>query len=217
MANQHTPYAPAEVEYLRAHYATATKEQILANLPTRIWENIVNKAARIDCNGRARYMPPRDTGTWGPENMAILLAHYPTGGATAVAGLTGATIDAVRAAAWRHGIAYVAQGPKPRAPRAYRPRAKKADAPKPTRAPRVAKPAPVPAVKRTAGTPLLDAAKAARKHAEKADVEALKAAGRITVAELKRLHPNPNCQARLEYNRNGQAGYAAWHQQQPRP
>ena len=217
MANQHTPYAPAEVEYLRAHYATATKEQILTNLPTRIWENIVNKAVKLGCTGRKRVVPETLTTSWGPANVALLRAHYPTSGAAKVVALTGLSVLAVRAAAQRLGVAYVSQGPKTRGPRAYRPRAKKADAPKPARAPRVVKPAPVPAPKRSAGTPLLDAAKAARKTAEKAAVEALKAAGRITVAELKRLHPNPNCQARLEYNRDGQAGYAAWHQQQPRP
>lgn len=197
MANQYPRYTAADAAYLRAFYTIATQQQIMRAMPGRSWTNIGNKASRLGCSGRVKIMPVKHISSWHETNLAILRTHYSTQGAAYVAELTGLTLHAVRAAASRNGIRYVAQGPRPRAPRPYRPRT----APKVAAAPVARTPRPLPPVKAPRiGTPVANA-NAARKRRDGPIVS-------ITAQEISRLsysHP-----ARMAYTMGGIAGWNQW-------
>lgn len=174
MTAYHSRYSFTEKVYLRANYVTATREQLLAALPSRTWDGIQNQARRMNCNGRPCNRPPHNVSSWSPANIALLRKHYPTSGAPKIVELTGLSAGAVRCAAARFGICYVAQGPKPRPDRPARrvatEKPAKVVAPRPAAPvkPVAAKPVPLLAVKRSAGTPNLNLQKESRKRAEKA-------------------------------------------------
>ena len=205
MANQHTAYTADELAWLRAHYATAPRAEVLAAVPNRTWTNIQNQAYKMRVTGRNRFLPPANVTSWGPENRAALVAHYPLGGSALVAGLTGLTRTAVRSEASRQGLAYVGVSQRPQLPKAARP----LPAPRGAAPPRPkAVLAPVPAAKRSAGTPNLDLAKAARKQQEKA----AKSAAPITAEAIRQLPANHP--ARHAYAMGGQRGWQQWNTQQ---
>ena len=160
--NQPHAYTPAESAYLRAHYATATRADILAAVPDHTWHSIQKKAAKLGATGRPPVVPLKDRTSWHPANVALLLALYPTGGAAAVVAATGLTAIAVRAHACRLRLRYVAQRPV-RAHRPYRPR----NTPK-VAVVKAARPMPpLPPVKPPrASTPNVNAAMAAKRRAE---------------------------------------------------
>lgn len=206
--NQHRAYTPAENDYLRAHYATATRPQILAAVPGRTWTNIVNQASKLGASGRPPVVPLRDRTSWHPANVALLLALYPTGGAPAVVAATGLTANAVRSHAVRLGLRYVAQRPE-RAARPYRPRnTPKVAVVKMARAPRPMPPLP-PVKPPRASTPNVNAAMAAKRRAEMP---------RTTLSEAIARHKTlrygqPEHTAFL---RDGLVGWQQWQQHQPR-
>lgn len=194
--NQHRPYTMQENRYLRAHYITDTQADIMANLPGRRWTNIGNQASRLGCSGRTHVMPVKQISSWHEANLAILRTHYPTGGAVKVAALTGLTLHAVRAAASRNNIHYVAQGRGPRAHRPYRPRASKVAVVKVARTPRPLPPVKPPRI----STPNVNAAMSRKRRAEPAAV--------ITAQEISRL--NYSHPARMAYTMGGITGWQQW-------
>ena len=205
MANQHTAYTADELAWLRAHYATAPRAEVLAAVPNRTWTNIRNQAYKMRVTGRDKFLPANKVTSWGPENRAVLLAHYPLGGSILVAGLTGLTRTAVRSEANRQGLHYAGLNQRPQLPKAARPQ----PAPRVAPAPRPkAVVAPVPAAKRSGGTPNLDLAKAARKQQEKA----AKSAAPITAEAIRQLPANHP--ARHAYAMGGQRGWQQWNTQQ---
>ena len=208
MANQHTAYSADELAWLRAHYATAPRAEVLAAVPNRTWSNIRNQAYKMRVTGRAKFLPVNKVTSWGPENRAALLAHYPLGGSILVAGLTGLTRTAVRSEANRQGLHYAGLNQRPQAPKAPRPlpapRVAAAPRPKAVAAP---KPAPVLSAKRGTGTTNLDQAKAARKHREKPRTGLIEA-----IARYKTLHyGEPEHTA---FRDGGLLGWQQWNTQQ---
>ena len=119
--NQPRPYTVDETAYIRAHYATASRADILAAVPDHAWHSIQKKAAKLAATGRPMVVPIKERTSWHPANVALLHALYPTGGTPAVVAATGLTANAVRSHAVRLGLRFVAQHPA-RAPRPYRPR-----------------------------------------------------------------------------------------------
>lgn len=109
--NQPRPYTADENAYLRAHYATAPRADILAAVPDHAWHSIQKKAAKLGATGRPPVVPLKDCTSWHPANVALLLALYPTGGAPAVVAATGLTANAVRGHASRLGLRFESQHP----------------------------------------------------------------------------------------------------------
>lgn len=121
--NQHRPYTVRDNQYLRDHYATATRAQIEVAIPGRTWYAIRNQAAKLKATGRPLVVPVTARTSWHPANLALLLELYPTGGSAAVVAATGLSANAVRMQANRLQLHYIAQRSlTPRAPRTYRPR-----------------------------------------------------------------------------------------------
>lgn len=223
MANQHTAYTPAENEWLRAHYATASREAILAAAPGHNWQAIQNQASKLGASGRPKHQPACVT-TWTPERVALLRAHYPTGGSAAVAALTGLSCNAIREHASRLRLSYVAGQARAEArqqahnaakaariTRAARPaKVRQRAAPKPAPTPKPKAPAaPVLAVKRSAGTPNLNVQKEARKQKELAPQKA----AAVTAEQIRKLPANHP--GRHAYSMGGVSGWQQWRQQQP--
>lgn len=199
--NQHRPYTAAENDYLRAHYATATRQQIEAAVPGRTWVAISNQAVRLKATGRPLVVPVKERTSWHPANVALLLALYPTGGADAVVAATGLTANAVRNKASRLRLAYVAQYPA-RAPRPYCPRAPKAVAAPKVAGPPVARaPRSLPLIKAPrVSTPNVNAAMARKRLAEPVVS--------ITAFEISKLKPDH--EGRQQYSLYGRAGWDKW-------
>lgn len=196
--NQHRPYTARDNQYLRDHYATATRAQVEAAIPGRTWYAIRNQAAKLRATGRPLVVPVTARTSWHPANVALLLELYPTGGSAAVVAATGLSANAVRMQANRLQLHYIAQRSlTPRAPRPYRPRnAPKVAAPPVARAPRPLPPVKAPRI----GTPVANA-NAARKRRDGPIVS-------ITAQEISRLsysHP-----ARMAYTMGGIAGWNQW-------
>lgn len=197
------PFTAAQNEYLIAHYATASKAEVLAMFPGRSWANIMKRGSRIGSTtntARRAYAPK----LWTAPADAYLRAHYPTAGARAVADHLGLTHQQAGARARYLGVSRLksakapveAPAPVPRKPYA-------------ARAPRVAAPsyAPLLAVKRSALTPVLNVVKEARKRREQP---------RSGLAEAIARHKTLayGCKEHTAFLRDGLAGWQQWKAQQ---
>lgn len=202
-------YTQAERATITTHYATATRENLLAKLPRRNWDSIRKTASAM---GLHRPMPPR---LWQGVLLEQLRAHYPVEGAQYVADLVGLPVSTVRSAANRLGIKYVAKGslPKPpKPPRVAKVKPKKVAKIKPPKPPKpikepVQKALPVPGVReRAVSTPNLNAQKARSIQAKQPRVVP------ITAEELRKLsYSDPR---RMAHLRGGQQGYLDYMKQQ---
>ena len=77
-------YTDEEYDFLRSHYNTAPKAEIMAVVRNRTWNAIMQQAHKLGLNERLGAVPADQRWVWGVERTAILVAHYPTGGYRAV-------------------------------------------------------------------------------------------------------------------------------------
>ena len=159
MPNHPRLYTPEDLAYLRAHYATGAKADIMAAFPGRAWNVIQNQAAKMKCTGRPQVVPVKQRTSWHPANLEILYALYPTGGAVAVAAATGLTANAVRNHAGRVGLRQRLRGRKPYVSR----KASGSSAPKPAAAPRAPRAVRLPMTPPRADTPVINARTASKR------------------------------------------------------
>ena len=193
--NHPNAYTSEEKAYLRKHYATSTRAELLAHFPARTWTQLQTVASRWKLP--TRMVPGRFRSTWTPERLALLCLHYPLTGSTGLPALTGLSAEAVRKEAARQGL---------RA--AYTPRVQAAPAPKAPRPPRVKPEGPLLAVRRSSLTPNLNVAKEARRRAE----EAPKKSAGITADQIRKMpYSDPQ---RVAYTLGGVAGWQQWKKQQ---
>lgn len=202
-------WQPAEDAVLRAHYATASREDLLAQLPGRTWGALCERGASL---GISRM------NAWRKEELALLRTHYAACGPAGLSAMLARTRQAIQRQAIKMGLKRVWTPRQPRSRAFIGPRP-----PKPPKPERVAKPKaeskpkaikpPKPArllaVKRSAGTPILNAAKEARRQSE----EKPRRAAAITADEVRKLPYHHG--GRMAYMLNGVAGWQQWQQQQP--
>jgi hypothetical protein len=206
-------YSEAEHALLVAHYPQASRADVLAALPGRTWCSIQGHAIRTQVRRHAYRTKP-----WTAADVALLQARYATTPTAELAARLGRTAQAVKMCAVRLRLTAERRGPRQQPPRPPRAKAvKPTKPPKPTlvlKARAAAKPKPkpmapdpakgkalpTPGLQTNAGTPNLNAAKAARKAAQ----QAAKRPVVVTAAELSKYdyaHP-----ARQAYNRAAHLG-----------
>ena len=195
-----TPYTPEQNAYLRSHYATATRAEIMTQFPGRYWRLIQNQAGRIGLTGElARQHAKRPATAWTPPAPAYLRTNYPAYGPAPVAAFTGLTVAAVRSAAAREGVRrLILPKPTPAQKLAQRLAKKVAKA-------AVVKPAvPLLSVQRSPLTPNLNVQKEGRRQSQ----EAPKRAAGITADAIRKLGYNDP--QRMAYTLGGVAGWQQW-------
>ena len=196
-----TPYTAEEKQWLRRHYTTSQRADLLAHFPTRTWESLQALARKQHATGRQ--VPGRFRSTWNAERLALLRLHYPRTGSAGLPALTGCTAEAVRKEACKQGL---------RAPYMPRPATPaKAYVPRPPRERPQAPPGPLLAVRRSAQTPNLNIAKEARRRAE----EAPKNAAGITADQIRKMPYNDP--QRVAYTLGGVSGWQQWKAAQRTP
>lgn len=190
-------YTEAERALLRQLYPRASKEDVLAALPSRSFKGISKQAQEM---GIARHAIH-----WCPSEDAYMLAHYSTDGPAAV----GAALDRPARQVISHAHKLHLRFRKPAAPKpAPAPKRRKVRAAKPT-APKPFVEAPAPQAPKPASikTPVLNAAKAQRIAAEKLDKAKQVKLAIVPATEIAKLpytHP-----ARMAYTVNARHGGAA--------
>lgn len=201
------PYTIEQKEYLRAHYATATREEIMAQFPGRYWKLIQNQAGRIGLTGAlARQHAKRPATAWTPTALAYLRTNYPTLGPVPVASFTGLTMAAVRSAAAREGIRRLIL-PKPAPAQKRAKKVAQQEVQQVAKAAVVKFAGPLLAVKRSSLTPALNIQKEARKRRDQPKNSLAEA-----IARHKTLrYGQPEHTAFL---RDGLAGWQQWQRQQ---
>lgn len=199
-----TPFTPAQTAYVIAHYATATKAELLAMFPGRNWDAVTKLGSRLSTTtttARRAYA----SRLWTAPMDAYLRAHYPSVGARAVATHLHVAEGQATARARHLRVARVRPAAAPKAKPAPVPRK-----PYPTGRASRARPVvetPLP-VKLRPMLPNLNAAKEARKKSERR----VTAAVGITAEQVRKLGPNDP--ARRAYTLGGVAGWQQWKAQQ---